>query len=246
MNMFSILNNNLKKRITMSAVGDRISSRMLELGLRHTDLVIGSGASKGTVSNWLNGVNEPTGSRLIDLAKVLNVSPAWLITGAQPPTQFIRVDAWDSNTPLDDDEIEIPFYKDFHLACGSGATGEALDSETRRLRLSKATIKALGIETKNACAMTASGDSMTPIINDKDTIYVDRGRKTIKDGKIFAICHGGLFKVKYLYNLPNGGIRIVSANAAEFPEERLTAQEALDQEFIIEGWVFSYQALMSW
>lgn len=231
----------------MISVGERISGRMHELGLRHTDLVNGSGASKGTVSNWLNGVNAPTGERLIALAKTLQVSPDWILTGGGvKDMSVIPVEAWDSNTPLDNDEVEIPFYKDFHLACGSGATGEALESETRRLRMSKVTLKALGIETRNACAMTASGDSMTPIINDKDTIYVDRGRKKIKDGKIFAICHGGLFKVKYLYNLPNGGIRIVSTNSAEFPEDRLTAQEAVDQNFEIEGWVFSWQTMVSW
>ncbi|MBC7752474.1 MAG: helix-turn-helix transcriptional regulator [Candidatus Saccharibacteria bacterium] len=208
-----------------------------------------AGAVKMTQSNYSQ---LETGSALKSvflpaIANYLGVDALWLESGEESrAAQFIQVDAWDSNTPLDDDEVEIPFYKDFHLACGSGAIGEAMDSETRRLRMSKVSLKINGIETKNACAMTASGDSMTPIINDKDTIYVDRGRKKVKDGKIFALCHGGLFKVKYLYNLPNGGLRIVSANAGEFPEERLTAQEIIDQDFIIEGWVFSWQTMVSW
>lgn len=232
--------------MSLETLQDRVIRRMEELNLKQVDLIKSTGASRGTVSLWLSGSNNPTGERLTKLATALQTTSDWLITGVKPPTQFINVESWDSSTPLDDDEVEIPFYKNFLLACGSGATGEALESETRRLRMSKVTLKAMGIETKNACAMTASGDSMTPIINDKDTIYVDRGRKTIKDGKVFAICHGGLFKVKYLYNLPNGGIRIVSANSVEFPEERLTAQEVIEQDFVIEGWVFSYQALMSW
>ena len=181
------------------------------------------------------------------IANYLGVDALWLESGKESrAAQFIPVIPWDSNTPLDDDEVEIPFYKDFHLSCGSGNQGEALALETRKLRMSKITLKSSGIEYKNACAMTASGDSMSPIINDKDTIYVDTGRKNIKDGKIFAFCHGGLFKCKYLYNLPKGGVRIVSANSAEFPEERLTAQEVIEQDFIIEGWVFSYQPLLKW
>ncbi|MNE92257.1 HTH-type transcriptional regulator PrtR [compost metagenome] len=95
-------------------------------------------------------------------------------------------------------------------------------------------------------AFPASGDSMLPTIKDKDTVYVDLERTTVRDGKVFAICHGGLFKFKRLYNLPLGGIRIVSDNAAEFPEERLTAQEIIDQQFEIIGWAWSWQSMESW
>ena len=95
-------------------------------------------------------------------------------------------------------------------------------------------------------AFPASGDSMLPTIKDKDTVYVDLERTTVRDGKVFAICHGGLFKFKRLYNLPLGGIRIVSDNAAEFPEERLTAQEVIDQQFEIIGWAWSWQSMESW
>lgn len=82
---------------------------------------------------------------------------------------------------------------------------------------------------------------MTPVINDGATVYVDTGRTNIVDGKIYAICHGGLFKFKYLYRMPMGGIRIVSANSDEYKEEVLTQQEIIDQEFEVIAYAFNVQ-----
>ena len=229
----------------MQNTSDRISQRMKELGLQHKDLVVATGASKGTVTNWINGVNNPTGSRLIQLAQTLKTTSSWLLTGNSTP-EFTQIEPWDSNTPLDDDEVEIPFFKDFSFACGSGSVGEALQNEKRKLRMSKATLRNKAIDKKNAVATTASGDSMNPTIKDGDTIHIDLGRKNIKDGKIFAICHGGLFVAKRLYNLPLGGVRIVSDNTIEYPEVQLSSQEIIDQQFEVIGWVWQISSLESW
>lgn len=159
---------------------------------------------------------------------------------------FQIVDTWDSETPLNDDEVEIPYFEDFSFACGSGSIGEALESETNKLRMSKSVLRNLTIDKKNAVATRASGNSMNPTIKDGDTIHIDLGRKTIKDGKIFAICHGDLFYAKRLYNLPLGGVRIVSDNSAEFPEMRITAQEVIDQKFEIVGWIWQISSIETW
>lgn len=234
----------MKGFIIMQTTSDRIAQRMKELGLQHKDLVAATGASKGTVTNWISGVNNPTGSRLIQLAQVLKTTSGWLLTGVEG--EIYPVETWDSSTPLDDDEVEIPFFKDFSFACGSGAIGEALKTETRKLRMSKATLRNKNIDKKNAIATLSSGDSMSPTIKDGDTIHLDLGRKTIKDGKIFAISHGGLFMAKRLYNLPMGGIRIVSDNYEEFPEIHLTSQDIINQQFEVIGWIWQISSLESW
>ena len=229
----------------MQTTSDRINQRMRDLGLQHKDLVAATGASKGTVTNWINGVNNPTGKRLVQLAQALKTTSSWLLTGNSTP-EFTQVEPWDSNTPLDDDEIEIPFFKDFSFACGGGSIGEAIANETRKLRMSKATLRNLSIMKENAVAATAIGDSMSPTIKDGDTIHIDLGRKNIKDGKVFAICFGGLFYCKRLYNLPLGGVRIVSDNSTEFPEIHLNAQEIIDQQLEIIGWVWQISSLENW
>lgn len=226
---------------------DRINQKMKEHNLSQADLIRGTGAGRATVSGWVNGANNPSAKHLENLAKTLKTTTSWLLTGvAVTGRDFQSVETWDENTPLDDDEVEIPYFKDFSFACGSGAIGEALESETRKLRMSKATLRNLTIDKKNAVATRASGNSMNPTIKDGDTIHIDLGRKTIKDGKIFAICHGDLFFAKRLYNLPLGGVRIVSDNAAEFPEVQLNAQEIIDQKFEIVGWIWQISSIESW
>lgn len=230
----------------MNSVADRILEKMTELGLKHKDLVGSTGASKGAVSHWLSGVNTPSGERLLLLARLLKVTPDWILTGITLPG-FQQVEVWDNNTPLDDDEVEIPFFKDFSFACGSGAIGEAiLLNENRKLRISKSTLRNKAIDQKNAIATLASGDSMTPTIKDGDTIHIDLGRDTIKDGKIFAICHGGLFLAKRLYNLPLGGVRITSDNSEEFPEIYLSAQDVIEQQFEVVGWIWQISSMENW
>lgn len=167
------------------------------------------------------------------------------VAGLQPGG-FVGVEPWDNSTPLDDDDVEIPFFKDFSFACGSGSIGEAIASETRKLRMSKSTLRDLSIAKENAIAATASGDSMVPAIHDGDTVHVDLGRKTIKDGRIFAICIGGLNYSKRLYNMPFGGVRIVSDNSEEFPEITLTSDQMQDQEFEVVGWVWQVARIEKW
>lgn len=229
----------------MSSIRDRIIQRMTDLKLRQVDLMDATGATKGAVSKWVSGTNVPSTEFMPALAAILKTSENWLLTGNQTP-EFRQVEPWDSNTPLDDDEIEIPFFKDFSFACGGGSIGEAIANETRKLRMSKATLRNLSITKENAVAATAIGDSMSPTIKDGDTIHVDLGRKNIKDGKIFAICLGGLFYCKRLYNLPLGGVRIVSDNSTEFPEIQLNAQEVVDQQLEIIGWIWQISSLESW
>ncbi|MGC0822479.1 S24 family peptidase [Pantoea agglomerans] len=62
-------------------ISDRIVSRMQELNLRSRDLVAGTGASKSTVSQWVNGNNNPSATHIPKLASILNVTETWLING---------------------------------------------------------------------------------------------------------------------------------------------------------------------
>ncbi|MEN4658734.1 S24 family peptidase [Pantoea agglomerans] len=62
-------------------ISDRIVSRMQELNLRSRDLVAGTGASKSTVSQWVNGNNNPSATQIPKIARILNVTETWLING---------------------------------------------------------------------------------------------------------------------------------------------------------------------
>jgi phage repressor protein C with HTH and peptisase S24 domain len=71
---------------------------------------------------------------------------------------------------------------------------------------------------------------------DGATIGIDEGTKNIEDGEIYAFDQEGMLRVKYLYRLPGGGVRIRSENDDEFPDEVLTAEEFSHIRML--GWVF--------
>ncbi|HGM5299404.1 LexA family protein [Serratia marcescens] len=62
-------------------MSDRINQRMQALGLRSTHLMDATGASKGTVSQWVNGGTAPSAKFISKLAEVLGVSERWLTEG---------------------------------------------------------------------------------------------------------------------------------------------------------------------
>jgi len=143
--------------------------------------------------------------------------------------------AWDDSTPLGSDEVAIPLYKEVELAGGDGAT-EVIEVPGRLLRFAKSTLREAGVEEKNAACATLRGRSMERLIMDGATIGIDRGSTHIEDGEIYAFDHEGMLRVKFLYRIPGGGLRIRSENDDEFPDELLTAEQA--KHIRILGWVF--------
>ncbi|MFC1070837.1 helix-turn-helix transcriptional regulator [Pasteurella multocida] len=134
-------------------------------------------------------------------------------------------DLWDRHTPLHDDEVEVPFLKDIHFAAGNGFSDDIMDYNNFKLRFSKATLRKQGVQYDNAVCITADGDSMEPVIPDGATVGIDRGNTTIKDGKIYAINHGGLLRIKILHKMPNEQVRIRSYNPDSAPEEVVDLNE---------------------
>lgn len=142
---------------------------------------------------------------------------------------------WDSSTPLHDDEVAIPLYKEVEMAAGNGAT-HAVEQTDRLLRFAKSTLREAGVHESNAACATVKGNSMERLIMDGATVGIDRGATHIEDGEIYAFDHDGMLRVKYLYRTPGGGLRIRSENTDEYPDEYLTAEQAASIRIL--GWVF--------
>lgn len=225
---------------------ERLKLARKNKGMTQTEVADKSGLTQATYSQLERGIFKSTG-RIVAIANTLQVNIEWLATGeGQMLTNRQQVDELVASLPLDDDEVEIPFYKDIAFACGHGAINDDVMHETRKLRMGKRTLTNLGVMPENAFAVTARDDSMTPYVQDGDTIYIDKGRKEVKDGRIFAIRFGELCLCKRLYRLPDGGVRIVSDNSDEFPEQIATKQQISDGEFEVLGWVWSVSRLERW
>lgn len=226
---------------------------MKALGLTAADIIKLTGVSKGTVSFWVNGKNGATGKNLLSLAKVLRCAPEWLTDGKNPPdvvaqtkanaTMLGPISVWDDETPLDDDEVYVPFLKEVELSAGSGRT-VIEKSSSRKLRFGKQTLRNQGVQFDQAVCVTVHGNSMEPVLPDGSTVGVDRSSTAVKDGKMYAIDHGGELRVKTLYRMPGGGLRFRSFNQDEHPDEEYTPQQLAEAGIRVLGKVFWYSVLL--
>ncbi len=153
------------------------------------------------------------------------------------------IDVWDDDTPLDDDEVYVPFLKEVELSAGSGRTA-VHQSHKQKLRFGKMTLRRQNVQANEAVCVTVNGNSMEPVLPHGSTVGVDQGCTTITDGKMYALNHGGQLRVKTLYRLPGGGIRMRSYNREEHPDEEYSAIELLKNEIIVIGKVFWYSVLL--
>lgn len=224
--MFKILNMEFK---------DRLQIRMKALGLNATNLIKATGVSKGTVSFWVNGKNGAKGKNLLALAKALRCSPEWLSDGTGSPdidtvpkaesnAELLGdLSTWDDGDPLDEDDCEVPYYAEVEFAGGDGMS-EVVEVADRKLRFSRATLRAAGVDCASAAVARVKGRSMERLIMNGAAIGFDMSDTSIIDGEIYAFNHGGLLRVKYLYRLPLGAVRISSENCDEYPDETMSAE----------------------
>ncbi|EAB2013467.1 helix-turn-helix domain-containing protein [Salmonella enterica subsp. salamae] len=72
---------NINMKTQNNTVNARIREQMQKLGLKNKDLAEATGATKGTVSQWVNDGNGPSAQFITPLARVLGVSEQWLLQG---------------------------------------------------------------------------------------------------------------------------------------------------------------------
>lgn len=231
----------------MNTLAERLQFAMDKMGKNQVELATLAGTSQVTISNILNGVTKSPRNGL-QIAKALKISPEWLLNGtgemAQPKIESNvaetgSFDLWDRNTPLNDDEVEVPLFQEIRLAAGNGFADDIMDYNNFKLRFSRATLRRQGVQYENAVCVVADGNSMEPVIPNGATVGIDTGNKTIRDGSIYAINHGGLLRIKLLYNMPNNQIKIRSYNIDEYDDEIAD----LDAVSVI-GKVFWYSVLL--
>lgn len=203
--------------------------------------------SPQVVKNWeTRGVSA---SGLVNAAKVIGVSVAWVETGEgemaaikQPESNALplgKIDEWDNDTPLSDDDYEAPLYKDIKLSAGNGFADDIGDYNGYKLRFSRNTLRKHGINPADVVCVMADGDSMEPVFPSGATLGIDTGSKNIRDGQIYAINHGGLLRTKILHKLPDNKVRIRSYNQSEYPDE----EASLDDLSVI-GRVFWWSVMV--
>ncbi|NNH94511.1 transcriptional regulator [Pasteurella multocida] len=228
----------------MSKIIDRIKSKRLELRLSQAKLGERIGWNQSRIGNYEAGTREMDDYILGKIAEGLGVTLDWLKYGDQGKVEsnvkdIGSFDLWDRNTPLHDEDIEVPFLQDIRLAAGNGFADDIMDYNNFKLRFSKATLRRQGVQYENAVCVVAEGNSMEPAIPDGATVGVDMGNKVIRDNNIYAINHGGLLRIKILNKMPNEQVLIRSFNSTSYPDEIVNLDE-----IVVIGKVFWYSVLL--
>lgn len=228
-------------------INERIARALTLSGKKKGEAAKACGVANSAVTQWIDGTTKSLKpENLYALAALTGFNARWLAIGEgpeRPEKPAVEANAeiigmlsgWDSKTPLGDDEVAIPLYKEVELAAGGGAT-EVIEVPGRLLRFAKSTLREAGVQEQHAVCATIKGRSMERLIMDGATIGIDTGSKHIEDGEIYAFDQDGMLRVKYLYRLPGGGVRIRSENDDEFPDETLAPEQFAHIRML--GWVF--------
>jgi phage repressor protein C with HTH and peptisase S24 domain len=231
------------------------NSRKSDLGLTQEKLAHALDMNQSSVSHYLNGVNPLNAPVASAFARILGIEVsdfserlaeeiARMTTGGAglrrelSNAQFLEsVEVWDDETPLNDDEVYVSFLKEVELSAGSGRTA-VQESSNRKLRFGRISLRNQGVDPCSAKCVTVAGNSMEPVLRNGSTVAVDTSNTRIIDGDMYAIDHAGQLRVKQLFRLPGGGLRLRSFNRDDHPDEEYTAQQIQDQELVVLGRVF--------
>lgn len=250
----------LAYKLAVMELKDRLKQARKNAGLTQVELAERAGIKQASISEMERGLTRTSGY-LIKLAQICGVDPVWLSEGTGQPSRKSSVEAdnapttdlsnamligpidvWDDDTPLDDDEVYVPFLKEVELSAGGGSSTVQI-SPKQKLRFGKITLRRQGVQPSDAVCVTVRGNSMEPVLPNGSTVGIDQGCTAITDGKMYALDHSGQLRVKTLYRLPGGGIRMRSFNRDEHPDEEYTPQEMMDKAISVLGRVFWSSAL---
>lgn len=205
-------------RLTQEALGDQL------------------GVTKGNVSGWENGRHQPSFAQLIKISRLTRYSlmyaegmddtelPTSVEEEAAPyRTSSVSLEpilAWEHQQDLPEGEFVMIPRLDVKLSAGNGHEHVEVQLETKQPQAFRADwIREQRFKPNRLAALSASGDSMEPSIYDGDSLLVDTSQTEVVDGRVFALWYDGGERVKRLFRLPGGGLRIQSDNPRYAPIE---------------------------
>lgn len=134
----------------MNSIGQRIKLRRLEKKLTQKAVAQFVGKSASAVTQWELDVTQPNGENLVKLAKILECSPAWIISGNTTDLEEHH------SRPFNEQRVfELPVLS--WVQAGEWTPSEAIDNTTQVSEWVETTLKL----STSAFALRVKGDSMT-------------------------------------------------------------------------------------
>lgn len=195
----------------MSSIHTRIKQARLDKRMTLSELGEAVGVSAQAAQQWENekGGTIPRPNRLHSIAKALGVTDAWLQLGESliPAAGGI----------LPDDEVdvslthkEIPMY-DIQLSAGNGNANWVILENENPLVFRNGWFVAKRLSPSSLRAMRVKGNSMTPFLENMDTVVIDIDDTEIIDDEIYAVVYKEKFFIKKIRQTGDG-VLLISSN----------------------------------
>ncbi len=209
----------------MSIFTERLRKEIDRIGV--SELARSTGFARNSLYNWCEKGNIPLDKLL--LLGEFGVDVEYVVSNKSSSAQNIG-----QNLKFED-EFDLVNVYDVAISAGHGSicTGDA--QPISRLAFRKDWLARQGYHAKDLLIVYATGDSMFPIIQDKDPLLVNTVDKSLTDGFIYVIRTGEHFWVKRIQRQIDGSILLISDNKT-YPPMPLDLHEASDVE-ILGRWI---------
>lgn len=192
------------KKIVKSEIGSRIKHARGRDNQREFAKILEFSSSY--LSEVESGKTKPSLELLLKISQFTKYSLDWLITGEgpmflEPPESMVRED------PAVYEALgEFTFVPQVALEGGMGSGAEGIEEEaTTQYAFRRTWLQSKG-KLENFVLFAVRGDSMDPTITDGDLVLIDRSKKQVVAGTMYALRTKNAVMVKRLQ--PTGATRI--------------------------------------
>ncbi|WP_099431296.1 LexA family transcriptional regulator [Pseudomonas mosselii] len=243
---------------------ERIKAARKHAKLTQSGLAAAVGIDQTSISNLERGKSRGS-SHTASIASVCGVNPLWLETGLGEMTGEVAIidrpvpqhaqlvgpfNIWDSESPLEASEVFLHFIEEkpgapeTTLPSGLTLPANVAVSTSTKLRFDTQILLRQGTSPDKAFCVEVKGNAMEPVMPSGSTVAFRTTLLDIEDGKMYALSHDGQLRVRLLYRIPGGGLRLRSYNQAEHPDEEYSPEQAVRTKLKVLGRVFWYSVIL--
>ncbi len=203
-------------------MGERIEERLHAKGWSQAELARRIGVQSTSIWKLVTGASQGS-KHLHRIARELDTTAEYLTGETDDPAPGNggeRRTLWSGPAIEDEDRVEIASVD---LAYGMGGTFlDAGEAEVEKVPFSRTWLRANVTDAPPEVLGVAQGigDSMEPVLFDRDLVFFDRSARLqdhVSD-KMWVFAYGQIGMIKRLRPLPDGNVRIMSANRT-YPDE---------------------------
>lgn len=192
-------------------IGDRLKMERQRLGVSPAEFAVLCGVSRTSQFAYESGARLPDADYLAK-ANDAGVDLGFVVTG--------------KGKNAGDDFVVIQRH-DVVASAGPGALNED-GAATSGLCFSRKWLSKRGLNPKNLLVVDVGGKSMYPLLDDGDTVLVDKSETTPRSGFAYVLRQGAELLVKYAQLLPEGLLRLTSENNQSYPPYDIDLSKTTD------------------